>query len=250
MRPAPAAPGATPPGRGALARTTGRGAEALGLKNRGGGRAGNRKENRDTIPAPPADFGNHERKTMQKALLWKILLVGLVALLLQIPVEMIRGLVGERQQTRDGVLADIARGTSEAQRIAGPVLYIPWTRRSVEATENTDDAGRTRTTRREKIERGHVALLPATLALDGDIDLQPKRRGIYISQVYTLNATLRGTFTLPPGVGASEGPGTLEWGNALLVLGVQDTRGIRDRIDLEWGGTKPMLSPGGVEAVG
>lgn len=37
---------------------------------------------------------------MQKALLWKIALVALVAALLQIPVEMIRGLVAERKQFR------------------------------------------------------------------------------------------------------------------------------------------------------
>jgi inner membrane protein len=187
---------------------------------------------------------------MQRTLLWKIALIGLVALLLQIPVEMVRGLVTERKQARDGVIADIARRSSEAQRIVGPVLYVPWTRRSTEAVTTTDDSGRSRTTSREKIERGQVALLPATLAVDGKIDLQQKHRGIYTAHLYTLNATLRGSFTLPPGLGVSEGPGTLEWGRALLVLGIQDTRGIRDRIQLDWDGGQPTLFPGGVEAAG
>ena len=35
---------------------------------------------------------------MQKTLMWKIGLIGLVALVLEIPVEMIRGLVAERDQ--------------------------------------------------------------------------------------------------------------------------------------------------------
>ena len=39
---------------------------------------------------------------MQRTLLWKIALIGLVGLLLQIPVEMVRGLVHERKQPRDG----------------------------------------------------------------------------------------------------------------------------------------------------
>ncbi len=187
---------------------------------------------------------------MQRTLLWKIALIGLVALLLQIPVEMVRGLVLERKQARDGVIADIARRSSEAQRIVGPVLYVPWTRRSTEAVTTTDDSGRSRTTSREKIERGQVALLPATLSVDGKIDLQQKHRGIYTAHLYTLNATLRGSFTLPPGLGVSAGPGALEWGRALLVLGVQDTRGIRDRIQVDWDGVQPTLYPGGVEAAG
>ena len=59
---------------------------------------------------------------MQRTLLWKIALIGLVALLLQIPVEMVRGLIAERKQARDGVIAEIARGSSEAQKIIGPIL--------------------------------------------------------------------------------------------------------------------------------
>lgn len=187
---------------------------------------------------------------MQRTLMWKIGLVGLVALLLQIPVEMIRGLVIERKQARDGVIADIARGSSEAQRIIGPVLYVPWTRRSTDATTTTDDAGHSRTVRKEKVERGQVALLPATLEVDGRIDLQQKHRGIYEAQVYTLHANMRGTFVLPPGLGAADGSGTLEWGRAQLVLGIQDTRGIREGIQVGWNGLKPSLFPGGLEAAG
>jgi inner membrane protein len=187
---------------------------------------------------------------MQRTLMWKIALIGFIALLLQIPVEMIRGLVAERKQARDGVMAEVARGSSEAQRLIGPVLYVPWTRRSTETTTTTDDSGRNRTTSREKIEHGQVALLPATLSMDGSLDLQQKHRGIYTAQVYTLNATLRGSFALPPGLGVPEGPGTLVWGRALLVFGIHDTRGIRDRVQVDWDGAQPALYPGGVDAAG
>lgn len=187
---------------------------------------------------------------MQRTLLWKIALIGLVALLLQIPVEMIRGLIQERKQTRDSVLADIARGSSDAQRIIGPVLYVPWTRRSLEATTSTDEAGRSRTVSREKVEHGQVALLPEALAVEGGIDLQTKHRSLYEAQLYTLNAKLKGRFVLPAGLGVAAGPGTLAWGRAKLVLGIQDTRGIREPVRVEWEGTRPPLHPGGVDAAG
>ena len=187
---------------------------------------------------------------MQRPLMWKIALIGLVALLLQVPVEMIRGLVAERKQARDGVVAEIARGSSEAQRIVGPVLYVPWTRRSTEATTTIDDSGHSRTVSKDKIERGAVALLPATLSMEGAIDLHEKHRGIYKAHVYTLNATLRGSFVLPPNLDVPEAPGALEWGRAFLVLGIHDTRGIRDRVQIEWDGTTPALFPGGIDAAG
>lgn len=185
---------------------------------------------------------------MRKApLLWKIALIGLVALLLQIPVEMIRGLVAERQQARDGVLNDIARGTSHAQRITGPVIYVPWTRRSVEIITSTDQKDRERTTKREKVESGHVALLPRTLTIDGTIELQPKHRGIYTAQVYTLTASLRGSFEVPATLDVPQGPGTLTWGPAVLVLGIQDTRGIREQVALTWDGARRPLVPGSAD---
>jgi inner membrane protein len=187
---------------------------------------------------------------MQRALLWKIALIGLVALLLQIPVEMIRGLVQERKQTRDSVLSDIARGSSDAQRLIGPVLYVPWTRRSLETTTTTDETGRSRTVSREKVEHGQVALLPEALAVEGAIDLQTKHRSLYEAQLYTLSAKLKGRFVLPAGLGVSAGPGTLAWGRARLVLGIQDTRGIREPVRVEWEGTRPPLHPGGIEAAG
>lgn len=187
---------------------------------------------------------------MQRTLLWKIALIGIVALLLQVPVEMIRGLVAERKQARDGVIADIARGSSDAQKIVGPVLYVPWTRRSTEAVTTTDDGGHSRTIRKDKVEHGHVALLPAALSVEGRIDLQQKHRGIYTAQVFTLDAALRGSFVLPPDLGMPDGPGNLTWGRALLVLGIQDTRGIREGVQLEWDGAQPALYPGGVEAAG
>jgi len=187
---------------------------------------------------------------VQRALLCKIGLIAAVALLMQVPVEMIRGLVAERRQARDGVIAEIARGTSDAQRIVGPVLYIPTARRTQESTTTTDESGRSRSITKEKVERGHIALLPDRLMVDGSIDLQEKHRSLYKAHLYTLTATLRGSFTLPPGLGVQAGAGGLELGRAQLVLGILDTRGIRDRIKLEWDGTQPRLHPGGLEAAG
>jgi inner membrane protein len=186
-------------------------------------------------------------KLHRAPLLWKIALIGLVALLLQIPVGMIRGLVAERQQARDGVLGDIARGTSTAQRITGPVIYVPWTRRSVETITSTDQNDRERTTKREKVESGYVALLPRALEIDGAIELQPKHRGIYTAQVYTLNASLRGSFEFPAALEVPQGPGTLTWGAAVLVLGIQDTRGIRGNAALSWDGAPSPLAPGSAD---
>ena len=186
---------------------------------------------------------------MQRTLFIKLALVALVTALLQVPVGLVRGLIAERQAARGSVSADVARGTSEAQRVVGPVLAIPWTRRTVENVSEFDDAGRRQIVARERKESGVAAFLPATLAIKGQVDLQPKHRGIYTANVYRLDATLDGSFALPAGLGVPE-RGKLEWGHPSLVIGIQDTRGIRDGLRIQWNGTPLDVLPGGMEAAG
>ena len=173
---------------------------------------------------------------MQKPLLAKIALIALVAALLEIPVAMIRGLIAERRQARDGVLAEIARGSGGAQALAGPVLYVPWTRRSLEAGK-------------ERLERGQAAFLPDILIVDGHVDVQTKHRSLYEARVFTLQVTLRGTFRLPAGLGVPPG-GELDGTSAALAIGVRDVRGLRGPVALDWEGVRLALEPGGIEAAG
>ncbi len=185
---------------------------------------------------------------MQKALAWKIGIIMILGLLVQVPLTMIDGLTAERKAARNSVVADIARSAAEAQRLAGPAILVPYTRRSTQVTTNTDDAGRTRSVRNERISKGWIALLPETLAIDGAIHLQTKQRGIYSARLYTGQLELRGRFVIPPEHRIHRSGSEYEWGSAVLVVGITDPRGVRDGVRLEWDGAPLQLLPGGVDA--
>jgi inner membrane protein len=185
---------------------------------------------------------------MQKVLAWKIAIVMIVALLVQLPIGMIDGLTAERKARRDGVVADIARSAAEAQRLAGPVILVPFTHRSTQVTTRTDDSGRTHATRREKVRTGWVALLPETLDIDGALRLQTKRRGIYRARLYTGQLELRGQFVIPAEHRIHRSGREYEWGRARLVIGVSDPRGLREGAGIEWDGAPLAWRPGGADA--
>ena len=63
---------------------------------------------------------------MNRNLLFKLGAIALLILLLLIPLLMINGIISDRQQLRDGVLMDIARSSSFAQRLTGPVMVVPF----------------------------------------------------------------------------------------------------------------------------
>lgn len=186
---------------------------------------------------------------MQKALTWKVAVVLVLALLVQIPISMIDSLTAERKARRDGVVADIARSAAEAQQLAGPVILVPYTHRSMQVTTRTDDSGRTHSTRRERIRKGWVALLPERLDIDGALRLQTKRRGIYRARLYTGQLELRGRFLVPPGHRIYQSGPEYEWGRARLVVGLSDPRGLREAVRIEWGGVPLEPRPGGADEV-
>jgi inner membrane protein len=185
---------------------------------------------------------------MQKALAWKIGIVMALALLVQIPLTMIDSLTAERKAARNSVVADIARSAAEAQQLAGPAILVPYTRRSTQLTTRTDDAGHTRSIRKERVSKGWIALLPETLAIDGAIHLQTKQRGIYTARLYDAQLELRGRFVIPPDHRIHRSGNEIEWGRAVLVVGVTDPRGVRDGVRLEWDGAPLQLLPGGADA--
>ena len=53
--------------------------------------------------------------------------VGLLALLLQIPIAMIGGLVAERQERRQAAVTEVSSKWGNVQSIIGPVLIVPYT---------------------------------------------------------------------------------------------------------------------------
>src|SRR5215212_8320264 len=64
----------------------------------------------------------------------RILSVGFLALLLQIPISMIDGLVSERQQRRQAAIDEVSSKWGNAQSVTGPALVLPYTYRWTEAS--------------------------------------------------------------------------------------------------------------------
>uniref|UniRef100_UPI00254C353E inner membrane CreD family protein n=2 Tax=Bacteria TaxID=2 RepID=UPI00254C353E len=61
---------------------------------------------------------------MNRTLSIKLGAIAFLIILLLIPLLMIGGLIGERQELRDTVVQDIAQSSSFSQQISGPVLVV------------------------------------------------------------------------------------------------------------------------------
>ena len=72
-------------------------------------------------------------ETVRSSQTVRLLVVGILALVLLIPVAMIGGLIGERQMRREEAVGTVSSSWGHAQAITGPALVVPYTHRWTEA---------------------------------------------------------------------------------------------------------------------
>lgn len=174
--------------------------------------------------------------TLRASRLLRILLLGFLVLLLQIPVLMIYGQISSRRQTRDEAVGDVTGSWGREQSIVGPVLVVPYVRRWTE--ESKSGESRVRTSSHE------ATFLPETLDVGGQIDTEVRNRGIFKVPVYRAALDLKGRFRRPDFSGWGVAEENVRWERAVLWVEVADARAIQNPAALSWAGGTIPFEPG------
>lgn len=180
---------------------------------------------------------------MKNPLFLKSLAVGVLALLLMIPMGMIRELVAERQKRAAEAVEGIAEGWGKRQAVAGPYLLVPYERAWTELKRETVD-GRARESRIERKEAGALRV-PAT-SVDWKIDagITEKSRGLYKARLYDAKLQASGTLSVPAASANEDGTSRYRWFPPRLVLGISDPQGIRAAGEVSVGGRNHRFAAG------
>lgn len=175
---------------------------------------------------------------IRDTVLFRLVVVGLLILVLMIPLAMVRSLIFERQGRFYQAGREIASTWGGSQTLGGPVLTVPyrWLAK--------DDKGKLVPC------RSYARFLPDVLNVEGRIDPERRHRGIFETVVYTADLNVSGSFRRPDFAALKLEQGTgieVLWQEAYLAVGIPDMRGVRAKVDLDWGGQELPLAPGGVE---
>lgn len=169
--------------------------------------------------------------------LLRVLVVGLLVLVLQVPIELIDRQIGARRATRDEAVADVTRRWGGEQRLLGPVLRVPWRELRVTRTE--------RGARFEDSVIRHAYFLPESLALRADAHAETRYRGIFEVPLYRADLALEGRFRAPDFREWDVEPDAVLWEKAELLLAIQDPGALRSQPKLTWLDTPLDFEPGG-----
>lgn len=177
---------------------------------------------------------------MNRSLLFKLGTIALLILLLMIPLLLIDGLVNERQGARDDVLRDIARSSSYAQQVTGPIMVVPYRKKVLTWKTRKDSEERYQ---EESIEHGRLYFLPERFVLDGDVRTELRYRGIYQARLYHSDSQINGEFKVPANYGISD-VDAYRFGEPFIAVGISDVRGIGNDLKLQLNGASLGFEPG------
>ncbi|PJB59750.1 MAG: cell envelope integrity protein CreD, partial [Bacteroidetes bacterium CG_4_9_14_3_um_filter_41_19] len=160
----------------------------------------------------------------------KVVTITIMVLLLLIPTEMVKSIIGERETLNYAATNEVGSKWAGPQQLNGPILTIPVVYEVVNADQKS-----------EVVKYWHI--LPEELKIDGTIQPEKLRRGIYEVVVYKSKCSFTGKFDLNKSIDRN-GLNEIRYDQAFLTLGITDLRGIKDEIVLNWNDEKLKVKPG------
>lgn len=166
----------------------------------------------------------------------KITLIGALILILYFPVNMVKGLINERETTAMHATSEVHEKWSGSQNIIGPILTIPY-------YEKVEKNGNEKNDEKVKKVKDYLHLLPETLDIKGDLNTQDLKRGLHEIVVYNAPVRLTGKFIFPENI-AGIAPEDMLYEEATLNMGITDMRGISEQVAVQWNEDTLVFNPG------
>jgi len=180
---------------------------------------------------------NTENKSFEKAHRWvrnsvtlKVVTITVMVILLLIPTEMVKSIISEREHLNNSATNEVGSKWAGPQQLNGPILTIPVVYEVISADQKS-----------EVVKYWHI--LPEESKIEGTIQPEKLRRGIYEVVVYKSNLSFSGKFDLDKSIDQN-GLKEIRYNQSFLTLGITDLRGIKNEIILNWNNEKLKVKPG------
>jgi len=156
---------------------------------------------------------------------FKVAGICLLLLLLHIPLALTDHMLRERRGYQAQATEEVAALWGRQQLVSGPILAVPYAAKTW-VTRSQVVAGKAVQVGDWELTTATAYFLPEALAVDGQVDPEVRRRGIYDVVVYGAKLHLAGHF-LPDFAAAGIEAERIDWEQARVLFGVSDLHGVR-----------------------
>jgi inner membrane protein len=200
----------------------------------------------------------------------KIMMIGFLILLLQIPIFMISSTVQERKYRSYNAEMEVASKWGQMQHVIGPFITVPYEREVLRkdetgkvdydsdrtdqligqmlllsAIKDTQDLEKVAENSLTKTVMEYAIFFPEDLNIHADVENMFRHRGIFDFPVYRMNLSMDGRFIQPDFSKLDIQPTRILWDQARLNVLISDTRAITSRAALSWNDGILPFEPGG-----
>lgn len=157
-------------------------------------------------PSPPRPGAGQQLRAFlaSDSLLARASVLGFLTLVLIIPLNMIGGVIADRRTYEVEATKSVSEAWGTEQTFVGSMIVVPYRRTYL----------------------GVLTLLPEKLTIDGHIEPQQRRRGLFSVNVYTATLDVTAEFQTKALRELMADQREAEWSAARLEIGVSDTRSI------------------------
>jgi inner membrane protein len=163
----------------------------------------------------------------------KMVIVTGLAIVLLIPSFLIREIIQERIALSETVKKEICAQWGGKQVVAGPVLNVPFV-----VSEPGEKHQAT------NIRNGVAHFLPEYLKIEGILNPEARKRGIYKVVVYEGKINISGSFARPDVTRLDIPDAVFNWDAAYFTIGITDLRGMKNLPELTMNSQKIIADPG------
>lgn len=168
-------------------------------------------------------------KKLKKSVFFKVAIIVVLILLLQIPSSMIQGLIHEREWVRNTAIDEVSAKWGNGQQLTGPFLAVPFDKLIKQSY--VEDG----TTKERMVEvKEWLYILPEELKINGEILPFKRNRGIYDVVVYDSKFSVAGAFAAFDLEAYELEAHQVHFDKSKLIFGISDLRGINDQVSLHW----------------
>jgi inner membrane protein len=179
---------------------------------------------------------NNTMNRIGNSVMTRLMIIGVLVLTLLVPVEMIKGIIHEREMRQQGVTTEVSSKWGREQTVTGPILTVPYNERVV------DDKGNITTT----VAQAH--LLPEQLHVTGAVKPEIRYRGIYQVVLYNAELQVDGEFLTRGLADLGIAPQDIHWEGATVSMGLPDLRGVKENNLVVWNNESYPINSGIVAA--
>ena len=191
-------------------------------------------------PAAGSQQSRHTaRRPFYASLMFKLCLIAMLLLLLQIPLLLFHGLQSDRTLHQDQAESEVSSLWGGHQTICAPVLKFGAV---VKESRTRSENGRKV---QEVVDSPYLlTVLPDELDMTGEVAPEVRTRGIYQIPLHSTSVEMKGKFAVP----AAIWPAAATNHTILAMIAISDTKGVKEaRLLID--GKEHALRPGSAESV-